>query len=186
MFMAACGRRAPEPPKQEAEIPFDAPDPRVNAARHLSDAEVIALEAKAEKDPKDVESRATLLVYYGAGNHPMEVRHIMLWMIRTHPEGISFHDVKQFTPVIDAAIDPEGYEEGRRVWLSRLASSHRPIPELQAAAKYFKLADATISQKLLLRVETGDEKENQLGPTYYGNLAGGPAWKYERPLGKGR
>jgi hypothetical protein len=183
---SACGYRAPEPPKQADEAPFDAPDPRVVAARRLSDAEVFALEDKVAKDPKDVESRATLLVYYGTGNHSLGTRRVMLWMIASHPEGISFHDLKQFTPVIDAGLDPEGYQQGKQLWLPRLMLRHRSVVELNNAAKYFKLADATISQKLLLRASVEDNDEAKLGDAYYRLLAGDPAWKYEKPMNSAR
>ena len=160
LFAAACRPQSSPPPKRD----------NADAARHLTADQVTDLEAAAAKNPEDLESRATLLIFYARGNYPAETRRIMLWMIQRHPEGFVVWGSRHFAPGIDATLDPDGYAQGKKLWLARLVHHHIPKAELQSAASYFKLADPAISQKLLLRAEVDDADSAQLTDEFYGGL----------------
>ncbi|HUA59323.1 MAG TPA: hypothetical protein VML19_11245 [Verrucomicrobiae bacterium] len=159
--------------------------PTKSMAAVLSAGEVTSLEAAVAKNPDDLASRGKLIAYYSAGFHPAELRSHMLWMIRTHPEGITV-GAKQYTPLVDASFDPDGYAEGRKLWLARLTRHHVPVAELQNAAAYFKFGDHMIALKLLQRAQLNDDAEtNNLGEEYYTHLADGPVWQWLKPMGAG-
>jgi beta-lactamase regulating signal transducer with metallopeptidase domain len=174
LLAAACHTAATTQPA--AEAPVDEAEKQTEAARHLTADEVASLEASAAKDPNDVESRARLLIFYARGHYPVETRRVMLWMIQQHPEGIVVWESKRFPPMIDEALDPEGYAQGRKLWLARLVRPHIPTAELQNAVAYFKFADGAISQKLLLRASVNDDPDALGGVTdeYYKDLARSP------------
>jgi hypothetical protein len=180
LLAVACHSPSAAPqPKADAPQSDDPADPvepaqkQIDAARHLTPDQVAALEAAAAKDPADVESRAQLLIFYARGNYPAETRRIMLWMIQHHPEGITVWGSKTFSPGIDSVVDPDGYAQGKKLWLARLVHHNIPEAELRSAANYFKLADQVICQKLLLRAEVKDA-DPDLKDEYYENLAKPP------------
>jgi hypothetical protein len=153
------------------------------AAVALAPEEVAKLEAEVAQNPENLASRARLIEYYSSGYHPTEIRPHMLWMIRNHPEGIVVGQ-RRFTPMVDATFDPEGYDEGRKLWLPMLTRHHLSVVELKNAAEYFKFADHTIAQKLLMRAEVNDDSVGSaLGEEYYTHLADGPAWHWAKPYG---
>ena len=169
--------------------PREAFQPQTQPARStailLNPDEIATLEAAIAKNPDDLASRGKLIAYYSAGFHPAELRSHMLWMIRTHPEGITV-GAKQYTPLVDASFDPDGYAEGRKLWLARLTRHHVPVAELQNAAAYFKFGDHMIALKLLQRAQLNDDAEtNNLGEEYYTHLADGPVWQWLKPMGAG-
>jgi len=157
--------------------------PAAQTAPALSPDEVAALESALAKNADDLAARGKLVESYSTGFHPAELRPHMLWMIRTHPEGIMV-DGKRFNPLIDPSFDPEGYAEGRKLWLARLVRHNVPDQELRNGAAYFRPGDHVIAQKLLLRAEYHDDAvANQFGEEYYAHLADGPAWHWAQPYG---
>jgi hypothetical protein len=175
LLTTGCGSKPAAPKADESKIPVDEAEKQTEAARHLTADEVASLEAAAAKDPADVESRAKLLIFYSRGTYLAETRRINLWMIEKHPEGILVWGTKRFSPVIDEVVDPEGYAQGKKLWLAKLVHRHMPAAELRSAANYFKLEDPAISQKLLLRAEVNDADSAQLTAEYYSNLGNAPA-----------
>lgn len=174
----------PRPDAHQLVLQTEA-DQQMAAARRLSADEITRLEAAVTRNPEDLQSRARLLGAYAAGNDPLPLRRHMLWMIQTHPDGITAWG-RRFNPVLDPSLDPEGYEEGRKLWLARLTRHHIPVEELRNAAAYFKFTDAVIAQKLLLRAEAKDDAvAYELGEEYYSHLADGPAWHWAKPYGNG-
>jgi hypothetical protein len=167
-------------PREQPAAPTQA---SATPAIHLTSDQVASLEAAVAKNPDDLESRGKLIDFYSSGYHPTELRAHMLWMIRTHPEGITVAD-KHFTPMVDASFDPDGYAEGRKLWLPRLTRHHVSVAELRNAAAYFKFGDHMIAEKLLQRAEVNDDAEQfQLGEEYYAHLADGPVWQWVKPFG---
>jgi len=184
LLTAACRQQVAPPVEAAAPEKAPGPDGQVVAARQMTAEQVSALETAAAKDRQDVNSRARLLAYYSQGSYIPETRRLMLWMIANHPEGIRLGD-QLYRPIIDSGLDPEGYQEGRKLWLARLVHHDLPVEELNNAAAYFKLSDPTISQKLIMRASVKDNDQKfDLGVAYYEHLADGPAWKWLKPLGK--
>jgi len=183
LIFAAVYRQTAHPaprPGMYAPSPTEA-DKQSQTVQRLSAREVAMLEAAVAKNPDDLESRAKLLAYYSGGNFQREVRRHMLWMIRHHPEGIVVWG-KRFTPMVDASLDPEGYAEGRKLWLSRLTRHHIPVQELENASNYFKYTDAIVSLKLAQRAAVADSDAAELGVEYYEHLTDGPVWQWFKPF----
>ena len=133
-------------------------------ARSLTVQQVAELESNVDKSPDEFDTRMRLVAFYSlAAAKPEAIdlasiaarRKHVLWLIRFHPE----HDLAG-SPLarIHAGSsfpisDPEGYAEGRKLWLAHTERSDADVSIFSNAAYFLEFTDKPLAEKMLLRAE---------------------------------
>lgn len=184
--IAGCGR----PPRRTEAGPVSedrGAEVRIPAS-DLKPPDVAALEAVLEREPDNVFVRDKLLVFYrDSGDRVVgrqatvegRRRHI-LWLIQHRPASKSARAAwaRILTLPTDPDPDPVGYSEARNLWLAQTAESDAPIAILNGAARFFRVSDKPLAEKMLLRAQALEPKgrwSGELGRLYYEVLVGATA-----------
>jgi serine/threonine protein kinase len=139
------------------EMPISKTDQTLIAARgsRLNEEQVIALQAKIDSDPDDIESRLILMGYYWRKStlNPQACephRKLVLWLIENYPASdvagtpfASFYNNR----------NPEGYVSGKNLWMEIIKHHGSNTKVLLNAANYFLLQDKDIAEELLKKAE---------------------------------
>lgn len=162
MVAVAC-QQAPQPLQEDPEV---AENIRRNqertaeyeAARAMSLDEATALAARFAQDPSDLAVARRLLTFYRDRGQAMmgwnqmvaARRALLLTLIARHPEA-----AETYWP-ITRRLDPDGYELGRRAWLTMTATPDVSSRTLANAAAFFRATEPEIAERLLLQAEAID------------------------------
>lgn len=129
----------------------------------LTAAQIKALQATANANPADAQSRAQLLGHYlfQQDPNPDDIstrRDLILWMIRNRPD-----DRFAGTPFcgIDPAADPKGYAAARDLWKQQ---TEKPSPSpgaVENAVRFLIVNDAKAAEDLVNRAEAADPNNPQ-------------------------
>jgi beta-lactamase regulating signal transducer with metallopeptidase domain len=166
----------PDPEVARSVAANQANQERYQAAIALSVADVTALEASLEQNPHDLETRQLLISFYHSSGKVLwdqkiaGLRRHALWFIKNPPTAENV-----WIPVISGRYDPEGYAEGKRLWIERTSGDDVPARELSRAATFLGIHDGPLAEQLLLRGQKGDGAEawsSRLGHLYAGAIAG--------------
>jgi hypothetical protein len=166
----------PDPEVARSLAANQANQERYQAAMALSVEDAAALEAALEKNPHDLETRQLLISFYHSSGKVLwdqkiaGLRRHALWFIENPPTGENVS-----IPIISGRHDPEGYAEGKRLWIERTSGDDVPARELSRAATFLGIHDGPLAEQLLLRGQKGDGAEAwpfRLGHLYAGAIAG--------------
>src|SRR5260370_17919444 len=111
---------------QTRQVKILSPEQLVQQGANLSRSAAQELEAQLEKNPEDLTARAKLLGYYWyqwmqpgeAATKAARHRHI-LWLIEHHPDSpVTGLEEAAIAETGNALLDPEGYQQARRLGLS--------------------------------------------------------------------
>jgi tetratricopeptide (TPR) repeat protein len=176
-------------PKGAAGRPVETGDSELSLpAGDLKPEQVAALEAAVDKDPENLFARNKLLIFYlNSGDKVVgqqatiaaRRRHIV-WLIQHHPEAKATRSwgARIFTAPGDQDPDPVGYEEGRKLWLAQVERPDTAVSILSGAARFFRVNDKPLAEKMLLRAQALEPKgrwSGELGRLYYEILVGANA-----------
>ena len=124
----------------------------------LSENEIIVLQAKADSDPNDVESRLQLLGYYSSrsiSKKDLRKPHqqLAVWFIRNYPSSAAAGD---HASQIMGSMNPIGYVRAREVWLEQTNAYEGDVAILMNAADFFLQDDREEAEKLLKKAQALD------------------------------
>src|SRR5438067_306546 len=135
------------------------PEQLAQQGAKLSSAAAQELEAQIEKNPEDLTARAKLLGYYWyqwmqpgeAAAKAARRRHI-LWLIEHHPDSpVTGLEEAGISETGNALLDPEGYQQARRLWLSTTETRKDNAAVLGNVAKFFQMSDKDLAESALLQ-----------------------------------
>jgi tetratricopeptide (TPR) repeat protein len=140
--------------------------------RKLTDDQAKELQRKIDQDPLDDSSRLQLLGFYFSKTiYQKDYRKpqldIILWLIGKYPESriAGTPDAS-----IHAIIDPTGYAEAKKRWLTTVETHSKNPKVLSNAAHFFIQADRQLSEELLKKAQALDPNDaklhSQLGQLY--------------------
>ena len=165
--------------KRHAEVPPLVPNPEtaartvsqkahtelVEAARHMSAAEVATLKTRVDSHPDDFEALEKFLIYYSPGwrtplppDRDVRIstrRPYVLRLIAEHPD----HDltgswyIRIFPAATDPLTDTDGYAQAKALWLAHAAKPDVSVAVLKNAATFFEAYDPALSEGMLLKVQ---------------------------------
>src|SRR5436309_9906146 len=127
----------------------------------LSSAAAQEREAQIEKNPEDLTARAKLLGYYWyqwmqpgeAAAKAARRRHI-LWLIEHHPDSpVTGLEEAAISETGNSLIDPEGYQQARKLWLSLIEAKRGNAYLLGNLAKFFQMSDKPLAESALLQAK---------------------------------
>lgn len=193
VVLAGCGRTTPAPLRDDGPITgtnsaaHSVLDDLKNGATPATPDLVTSLEANLERHPDDVELRRTLLAIYsregplekaiGRDARILARRTHILWMIAHHPE-IALDGDGKITRGLASTADPQGYQEGKALWL---ATVNRPDVEpvvVANAATFLEDAEPALAIPLWKRARRKDPGNplyvEHLGRAYARVVAGTP------------
>ena len=130
-------------------------------ARSLSSTEAETLEQKLVADPKDLQSRITLLSHYSFGKDPavrLKKDEHALWFIKNVPDAEFLHWIYQvrLDPIIDAR-----FNEAKQAWLSNLETYKGNLIVLSNATDFFLITDPELAEKLIKQGAAADPQNPQ-------------------------
>jgi beta-lactamase regulating signal transducer with metallopeptidase domain len=131
--------------------------------KDLTPADAAELERSVGQNPLDVQSRLKLLAYYSQfafakTDRIAEIvaarRKHILWLIEFRPEDNFHRSPLAFINVVpvDPLADPDGYAEGRKLWLAQ--TKHPTANVLSNAAYFLEVSDKQLAEGMLLRLQT--------------------------------
>ena len=134
----------------------------IGDGKKLSKKEINELQAKADSDPNDVESRLQLLGYYC--QHSMikkELRKphqkLAIWLIQNYPSSAAAGDRR--SQVVESD-NPLGYVNAREIWRLQVNTHDQNVSVLLNAAEFFYQNDDRESAKALLKKAQDLEPDN--------------------------
>jgi len=159
---------------KERSAPFE-------AARDLTWERALALEAGWQRNPEDLSTLETLLIFYApdfSGNPDPNAdrkiaarRRLILWLIERHPEhrlaGSMYARI--FAEPNEWLRDPDGYEAAKKLWLKHAAAPGVSSETLSNAASFLDVSDKPIAERLLLQAKATDDRpvwSERLGTLY--------------------
>jgi beta-lactamase regulating signal transducer with metallopeptidase domain len=177
LLAAACQRAALQPLRDNPEnIARREKNRQTQLAyeqvRTMTKAQAEALEAQLEKNPEDMDAQRKLAMVhqwriFSIFERPQaiaSIRRQVFWFIERHPENPLASNLR-----ISRAIDPEGYEQARKLWL-KAAENPKATPEVLVNAAYFFVAeDNSQAERLLLEAHDNGDR---LGRLYAGAIIG--------------
>jgi hypothetical protein len=182
--VAACQRTvAPlrEDPALAAELAQRAADQvRVDAAVKLTPDEVATLETHVALTPRDIDARASLLIWYrrkGAGALGADAtvaasRVHKLWLIEHAPlDGVTRN--RAVFARDGWLADPAGHELAAALWRAHASAADATAAILGRAASFFESSNPREAERLLLRARTVDPENRETdvpGATWPGAL----------------
>ncbi len=121
----------------------------------LSDGEIKELQAKADSDPNDIESRLPLLGYYSRRsilNKSLLEPHMKIacWFIENYPDSGAAGDV---AARVMGTINPLGYVKARQMWLDAVKSHDQNVTVLINASGFFLHDDKDLCEELLKKAQ---------------------------------
>ena len=121
----------------------------------LTEAAAKELQAKADSDPNDIESRIQLLGFYHRksilSKQLRESHHkLACWFIENYPDSKIAGD---HAAHVMGTIDPIGYVKARELWLDAVRSHDQNIAVLVNAANFFRWDDRDKSEELLIKAQ---------------------------------
>jgi hypothetical protein len=146
---------------QTRPVTILSPEQMVQQGANLSRGAAQELEAQLEKNPEDLTARAKLLGYYWyqwmqpgeAAAKAARRRHI-LWLIEHHPESpVTGLEEAAISEAGNALIDPEGYSQARKLWLSQIEAKKGNPYLLGNVAKFFQMSDKPLAESALLQAK---------------------------------
>jgi beta-lactamase regulating signal transducer with metallopeptidase domain len=143
-------------------------------ARAMSATEARALEAAVAADPRDIESRHRLLVWYrwtapnivGWDEALAGARAHKIWLVEHEP----MHEVTGRWGRVDAELDSEGSQRARALWLAHAARPDASARLLGRAASFVQDAIPGEAERLLLLARARDPENRET------NLPGRATW----------
>ncbi len=162
---AAKDAQPTSPPKalSKMSLPEHAQQTLMMQGNRLSEEAAKALQATADADPSDVESRLQLLGYYWqktiftpAAREP----HLKLvcWVVENYPQSEAAAVPES---QVNAGIDPKSYSKVRALWLKTVEDHPENSEILGNAAHFFLLPERDLSEELLKKAQTIDPKNPQ-------------------------
>ena len=155
---AAINTKPASPTKALAKmsVPDHAQQTLMMQGDRLSDEAAKALQATADADPADVESRLQLLGYYrGKTIFTPAVREpylkLVCWVVENYPESKAAAEAE-----VHAGIDPKTYRVAKALWLKTVADHPGSPVILGNAAKFFLLSERDLSEEFLKKAQTLD------------------------------
>jgi len=127
---------------------------------NLTEEEVQKLEEQIKSDPNNLFVRAKLIGFYSHHQFDSDaarkeyVRHA-IWLIANHPDIPAAG-----TPAIemDPVIDPDGYQEAKRLWLKHVETHDTNTAIIGNAASFFLISDSNLAEQLLKKAQTLEPK----------------------------
>ena len=124
----------------------------------LSENKILVLQAKADSDPNDIESRLQLLGYYSSrsiSKKDLRKPHqqLAVWFIRNYPSSAAAGD---HASQIMGSTNPIGYVRAREVWLEQTNAYEGNVAILMNAADFFLQDDREEAEKLLKKAQALD------------------------------
>src|SRR6266566_2733609 len=137
------------------------PEQLVQQGANLSQAAAQELEAQLEKNPEDLTARAKLLGYYwyqwmqpGEAAAKAARRRHVLWLIEHHPDSpVTGLEEAAISETGNSLIDPEGYQQARKLWLSLIETKRGNAYLLGNLAKFFQMSDKPLAETALLQAK---------------------------------
>ena len=128
----------------------------IRSGNDLSEDEVKELQAKADSDPDDVESRLQLLGYYYRKRimtKSLRAPHQKLanWFIRNYPDSAA---AGNHAARVMGSMDPTGYVRAKETWLEQINAYDENVTVLMNAAGFFLLEDKEKAEELLKKAQT--------------------------------
>jgi hypothetical protein len=128
--------------------------------RHLSTEEAAKLEEKLASDPRDLETRFTLIGYYSTRydeSFRLKERDQALWVIQNIPDS----ELLRHIVFVRLNQHEEGFEEAKQLWLKQLDAYKGNLTVLSNAADFFVLPDKALAEKLLKQGAAADPTDAQ-------------------------
>ena len=127
----------------------------INQSFWLSKDAAKELQAKANSDPNDIESRLQLLGYYNRHsilNKSLRESHTELacWLIENYPDSRA---AGSHAAHVTGTINPLGYVKARLLWLDTVKIHDQNVTILLNASGFFLLDDNDLSEELLKKAE---------------------------------
>ena len=142
-------------------------------ARRLTPTEVENFESQLRATPDNLDVREKLFFYYGFNQDWRNQNKHVVWAIDHAPSRLSNY----VSP--DPAVNPAGFEAGKKRWISRLkASSGGEVDKeiYSAAARFIAAGDKQLSESILLDAQKQYSDDRRwsplLGRLYYEILMG--------------
>ena len=137
------------------------PEQLVQQGANLSRGAAQQLEAQLEKNPEDLNARAQLLGYYwyqwmqpGEAAAKAARRRHVLWLIEHHPDSpVTGLEEAAISETGNSLIDPEGYQQARKLWLSLIEAKRGNAYLLGNLAKFFQMSDKPLAESALLQAK---------------------------------
>ncbi|HEX5110018.1 MAG TPA: M56 family metallopeptidase [Vicinamibacterales bacterium] len=151
------------------------------AARKLTWEQVAALEADWQRNPENLATLETLLIFYApdfsgkpdpnADRKIAARRRLILWLIDNHPKHWFFTTAfaRIFAEPNEWLRDPDGYETAKKLWLKHAAAPGVSSETLSNAAAFLDVSDKPIAERLLLQAKAADDRpawSERLGTLY--------------------
>lgn len=150
----------------------DNPEMQALAGESLTAKEAGDMEAAVAKHPDDLSGRTKLLGYYFRRQYSSKgeenaLRKHVLWIIENRPEA---RIAEGPFCRIDPAVDKDGYDQAKQLWLKQAQSHPENAVILGHAAGFFVLNDEDLAENLFKKaqaVEPGNPKwPDRLGHLY--------------------
>ena len=128
------------------------------AGIRLTATEATTLENALEKEPENLEYRATLVAYYtgarhGSSNAAASYREHALWILRNHPAS----SVAGLPHVrLDPMLDAKAYREAVQIWDEHIQAHPSHIEILSNAASFFTIAEKDRTEEYLTKLRQID------------------------------
>ncbi len=121
----------------------------------LSDSQVRELQAKADANPNDVESRLPLLGYYSSRsilNKSLRESHakIACWLIENYPDSAAAGEI---AARVMGTVNPLGYVKARQIWLDAAKAHDQNVTVLINASGFFLHDDRDLCEELLKKAQ---------------------------------
>ena len=145
------------------------PEQIVQQGASISQSAAQALEAQLETNPEDLTARAKLLGYYWyqwmrpgeAVSKAARRRHI-LWLIEHHPDSpVAGVEEASLTEFGNALVDPEGYQQARKLWLSLMEANKGNAALLGNVARFFQMTDKSLAETALLQARAAQPQNSE-------------------------
>ena len=195
VFVAAACHQADKKPAPLKQNPVEARRQAFHkersaasqAARRLTWEQAAALDAEWQRDPENLATLETLLIFYApdstgkpdANSHRKNAarRRLILWLIEHHPEHrlaaeLSIRNLEQANGWLR---DPVLYEAAKELWLKHAAAPAAPFETRLNAVTFFYVSDKPIAERLALQYRAADvrpEWSDFLGTLYAEAIVG--------------
>ena len=136
-------------------LPRTAQKELIRNGNNLSESEIEELQAKADSDPNDVESRLQLLGYYSRKSivkKDLRKTHqkLAIWFIKNYPDSAAAGD---HASRVMGSMNPLGYVRARDVWIEQVNAFNDNVNVLMNAADFFVFDDREQSEELLKKAQ---------------------------------